>query len=101
VIVLVRASRRRQDAPGPWRRPLTCPRGRRAPSAAEVVDRPGALLTSSHLVELGLARRAVEAVFRSVPIVYPPGYRRPMIRAEDYRALVESSLYRGDRIGPR
>lgn len=50
---------------------------------------------------LGLPRRAVESVFRSCPIVYLPGYRRPMIRAEDYRMLVERSLHRGDRVGPR
>lgn len=70
------------------------------PSAEELLHREGALLSSSHLRELGLGRRAIEAVFRSCPIVYLPGYSRPLVRAEDYRELVESSLYRGDRVGP-
>jgi hypothetical protein len=34
-----------------------------APSAAQLVETPGALLTRSHLRELGLERRAVDAVF--------------------------------------
>jgi hypothetical protein len=36
------------------------------PSAAELVQTPGALLTSSHLAELGLSRRAVGQKMLSV-----------------------------------
>jgi hypothetical protein len=36
------------------------------------------------LRELGLERRAVDAVFRALPVVVLPGYSRPLIRAEDY-----------------
>jgi hypothetical protein len=68
------------------------------PTAAELLDTPGALLSTSHLAELGLSRRAVEAVLRNCPAVILPGYRRPLIRVEDYLALVERSLDRGDRV---
>jgi hypothetical protein len=71
------------------------------PTAAELLDTPGALLSTSHLAELGLSRRAVEAVLRNCPAVILPGYRRPLIRVEDYLALVERSLDRGDRVWPR
>jgi hypothetical protein len=70
------------------------------PSAVELLERPDALLTSSHLAELGLNRRAIDAVYRSCPTVIFPGYRRPMVRVEDYLAFVETSTYRGDRVWP-
>jgi hypothetical protein len=73
---------------------------RRPVTAEELVERPGALLTRGHLRELGLERRAVDAVFRACPVVVIPGYSRPLIRAEDYRALVEASTYRDDRVRP-
>jgi hypothetical protein len=70
------------------------------PSAADLLRTPGALLTRSHLRELGLERRAIDAVFRALPVVELPGYSRPLIRAEDYLALIERSTYRGDRVRP-
>lgn len=66
----------------------------------DLLDRPDALLTSSHLSDLGLTRRAIEAVFRGCPRVRFPGYDRPMVRVADYLAFVESSTYRGDRVWP-
>jgi hypothetical protein len=69
------------------------------PSAAELLERPGALLTSSHLTELGLSRKAIDAVWRAVPVVMLPGYTRPMVRAEDYLELVARSLYDENRAG--
>jgi hypothetical protein len=69
-------------------------------SATELLATPDALLTRSHLRELGLERRAVDAVFRKLPVVVIPGYRRPLIRASDYRALVEEHTYRDDRVRP-
>lgn len=72
-------------------------RGQRVP-AAEQLRTPGALLTRTHLRELGLERRAVDAVFRALPVVWLPGYSRPMIRAEEYVELLERSVYRGDRV---
>jgi hypothetical protein len=56
------------------------------------------MLTRSHLRELGLERRAVDAVFRELDVVVLPGYSRPLIRAEDYLALLEQSTYRDDRV---
>ncbi len=70
------------------------------PSPAQLVSTPGALLTRSHLRQLGLERRAVDAVFRMLPVVALPGYSRPMIRAEQYRDLVEQHTYRDDRVRP-
>jgi hypothetical protein len=69
-------------------------------TAADLLTRPGALLTRSHLRELGLERRAVDAVFRACPIVAFPGYTRPMIRVEDYLVFIEDHTYRGDRVRP-
>jgi len=61
---------------------------------------PEAFLTRTDLRELGLGRRAVDAIFRALPIVALPGYSRPMIRVSDYRKVIESSTYRGDRVRP-
>ncbi len=71
--------------------------GQRVP-VAELLHTPGALLTRTHLRELGLERRAVDAVFRALPVVWLPGYSRPMIRAEEYVELLERSVYRDDRV---
>jgi hypothetical protein len=71
------------------------------PTAAELLATPGALLTRSHLRELGLGRRAVDAVFRALPVVVLPGYSRPLVRAADYLELVERSTYRDDRVRSR
>jgi hypothetical protein len=68
--------------------------------AAELLATEGALLTRSHLRELGLERRAVDAVFRALPVVALPGYSRPMVRADEYLALVEKHTYRDDRVRP-
>lgn len=72
----------------------------RRPSSAELLETPGALLTRSHLRRLGLERRAIDAVFRAIPVVAIPGYSRPMIRAEQYLELVEQHTYRDDRVRP-
>lgn len=72
----------------------------RGPSPAKLLATPGALLTRSHLRELGLERRAIDAVFRRLPVVALPGYSRPMIRAEHYLELLEKHTYRDDRVRP-
>jgi hypothetical protein len=69
-------------------------------AAPELLETPGALLTRTHLRELGLERRAVDAVFRALPVVALPGYSRPMIRAQDYLRLAEEYTYRDDRVRP-
>jgi hypothetical protein len=58
------------------------------------------MLTRSHLRELGLERRAIDAIFRALPVVALPGYSRPMVRVADYIALVEQSTFHNDRIRP-
>jgi hypothetical protein len=68
--------------------------------AADLLTTHGALLTRSHLRELGLERRAVDAVFRALPVVALPGYSRPMIRVDEYLALIEQHTYRDDRVRP-
>jgi hypothetical protein len=68
--------------------------------ATELLEMPGALLTRTHLRELGLERRAVDAVFRALPVVALPGYSRPMIRADQYVELLERSTYDDDRVRP-
>jgi hypothetical protein len=68
------------------------------PSPAALVETPGALLTRSDLRGLGLERRAIDAVFRALPVVALPGYSRPLIRAEQHLELVEEHTYRDDRV---
>jgi hypothetical protein len=69
-------------------------------SAAELLATPGALLSRTHLRELGLERRAADAVFRELDVVLLPGYSRPLIRAEDYLALLERCRYSNDEVHP-
>lgn len=60
----------------------------------------GPLLSRTHLRELGLERRAVDAVFRQLPVVVLPGYSRPLVRAADYQAFLEKHTYDDDRVRP-
>lgn len=69
-------------------------------TARELLENPEALLTSSHLRELGLARRAIDAVLRACPVVVLPGYSRPLVQVADYLELVARSTYRDDRVRP-
>jgi len=71
------------------------------PSAATLLQTDGALLTRSHLRELGLERRAIDAVFRACPNILLPGYSRPMIRSDDFLALLDRSTYGDDCVHPR
>ena len=70
------------------------------PSTSELLTKPDALLNRSHLRELGLERRAVDAVFRALPVVVFPGYSRPMVRVCDYLELVRRSTYDDSRVRP-
>lgn len=47
-----------------------------------------------------LPRRAVDAVFRGCAVIVLPGYSRPLIGVEDYRAYIEAHTFRGDRVRP-
>ena len=59
------------------------------PTAAERLENPDALLSRTDLRELGLERRAVDAVFRAFPVVVFEGYSRPLVTVRDYLELVE------------
>lgn len=69
--------------------------------AAELLRTPGAVLTRSHLRELGWERRGVDAIFRALPVVAVDGYSRPVIRVDDYLMLIQESTFRDDRVRPR
>lgn len=69
--------------------------------AAELLRTEGALLTRSHLRELGLGRSAIDAVFRACDVIVFPGSSRPMIRREDYLALLDRSTFGDDRVRER
>jgi hypothetical protein len=64
-------------------------------TASERLDNPDAFLSRTDLHELGLERRAVDAVFRACPIIALPGYSRPLIRVRDYVTLLDESTYDG------
>jgi hypothetical protein len=85
---------------GAQRRPVPVEATRSHSKAKDLLEMPGALLTRTHLRELGLERRAVDAVFRALPVVALPGYSRPLVRAEQYRELVDEFTYRDDRVRP-
>jgi hypothetical protein len=68
------------------------------PTPSERLHNADALLSRTDLRELGLERRAVDAVFRALPVVVLPGYRRPLVRVADYLQLLESSTFSGDRV---
>jgi hypothetical protein len=69
-------------------------------TAPELLKTDGALLSRSHLRELGLERRAIDAVFRECPVVALPGYARTLIKASDYLELLEACTFSGDRVRP-
>jgi hypothetical protein len=70
------------------------------PTAAERARTPEAFLSRSDLRELGLERRAIDAVFGNCPIIQLPGYKRPVIRSSVFRAFIEGETY-CDRCGNR
>jgi hypothetical protein len=70
------------------------------PATSDRLARHDGFLTRTDLAALGLERRAIDAVFRALPVVSFPGYSRPLVRVQDYLDLVEQSTYRGDRVRP-
>jgi hypothetical protein len=68
------------------------------PTASQLLETPGALLTRSHLAALGLGRAAIDAVFRELEVIVFPGSSRPHIRREDYLDLVAASTYDESRV---
>lgn len=70
------------------------------PSAAELLSTPGAVLSRADLRQLGWERRAIDAIFRELEVVFIPGYSRGHVRVADYLDLIERSSYRRDRVRP-
>jgi hypothetical protein len=68
------------------------------PTAAQLLETPGGLLSRSHLAELGLGRAAIDAVFRALDVILFPGSSRPYVHREDYLALIASSTYGKNRV---
>ena len=64
----------------------------------ERLSNPLAVLSRTDLRELGYERRAVDAIFRAVPVESWPGYSRPLIRVSDFLEWRERSTFRGDRV---
>jgi hypothetical protein len=69
-----------------------------SPSAPLLLKTPGALLTRSHLRDLGLGRAAIDAIFRELDVVVFPRSSRPHIRRDDYLDLVKRSTYGDGRV---
>ena len=76
----------------------TLAKPRAIPPAAARLANPDALLSRTDLRELGLERRAVDAVFRACSVIVLPGYSRPLVRVSDYLRLLDESTYAGDRV---
>ena len=69
-----------------------------AMTASHLLEQPDAVLSRTHLRELGYERRAIDAIFRALPNVSLPGYSRTLIRVADYRRFVEEHTFAGDRV---
>ncbi len=61
---------------------------------------PAAFLSRTDLRELGLERRAVDAVFRTLDVVVLPGYSRPLVKVADYLELLERCTYGANQVRP-
>lgn len=77
----------------------TAKRGGRL-GARERLDNPEAFLSRTDLKELGLERRAIDAIFGKLDVVVFPGYTRPLVKVSDYLKLVDESTYGHDRVRP-
>ena len=62
---------------------------RNYPSARELLETPGALLTRTHLRESASNAERSTQSSALLAVVSLPGYSRPMIRAEEFLELVE------------
>jgi hypothetical protein len=70
------------------------------PSPQDRLTIPGGVLTRADLRELGWERRAVDAMFRELDVIYLPGYSRGAVMVADYLALLERCRYGPDRVRP-
>lgn len=70
----------------------------------ERLELPDALLSRTDVTALVGKRRAVDAIFKECAkregVVILPGYSRPMVRVETYRAVIAECTYGLDRVWP-
>lgn len=66
----------------------------------ELLENPEAVLTRSHLDELGYGRRAIDAIFRECEVEVWPGHKRPLIRVRSFLEARDRFTYSGDRVRP-
>jgi hypothetical protein len=59
-----------------------------------------AFCTRADLESLGFGRRAVDALFRAIPVVSLPGVRRVYLRRQDVEAYLEQHTYTADELRP-
>jgi hypothetical protein len=65
------------------------------PTASERLANPDAFLSRTDLRELGLERRAVDAIFRACKVIVLDGYSRPLLKVADYLAYLERCTHDG------
>jgi hypothetical protein len=73
-------------------------------SPAARLELADAVLSRIDLGALGWPRRAVDAIFKECArregVVILPGYSRPMVRVETYRAVIADCTFGNDRVWP-
>lgn len=67
------------------------------PTARELLEQ-GGYMTTSDLAELGLPRRAIDALLRAVPTIHLEGYGRPLVDGREVAAYLERRTFAGDRV---
>jgi hypothetical protein len=70
------------------------------PSPQTRLETPDGVLSRSDLRELGWERRAVDAIFRELDVVFLPGYSRGHVLVADYLELVERCTFGRGRVRP-
>lgn len=73
------------------------------PSGGEqggVVTDEARYLTRGDVAALGFPRRAVDAIFRGCPVIFIPGYSRPLVSREELERYLRENTYDGNRVRP-
>jgi hypothetical protein len=69
------------------------------PPVSDLLGNPDAVLYRSDLFALGYSRKAVDAIFRAIPLHVVPGYSKPQILVRDFlRHRDDGWTYRDDRV---
>ena len=68
------------------------------PTAAELLETPGAVLTRSHLGQLGDGRAAIDRIFKKLDVIAFAPKTTPHVRVEDFLKLVQDHTFGPDRV---